>query len=224
MTKNYQFISKNTIWLMLGIITLSIKQKININIYKNEGYKVIDSAIVFTNEINGLDSILWISFSLFGSLFILNQIKKENNLYPLLTGRIKSRKQLIYREVLTIYKSTIIYIGICAIATIFNSNITLNTVYSYLYALFSLALLCLILRLLEDGIKQNDKAYLFWILILFISTIKPISLYIPWMYGETYTIWTSNKSLSLINIIALSITTIIINIIYYYRMKIADWK
>lgn len=208
-------------WLILGAITLLIKQRTDFNISKNEGSQVIDVAIVFTNKLSVFDAVLWVSFSLFGALFVLHRIVEKTKLYPLLAGRITSRRYFIWKEILIIYSWTAIYICITALGTVWNGIFTFGTVFAYIYAWFSLSLLILCLRLFEYGFQKKDTAYAFWILGAFFSTIKPIINYLPWMYGRSYSIW--EHGTLLISTSSLLIMTIIIVIIYIIRMKSTDW-
>ena len=212
---------RDPLWLFLGILTLVVKQRLDIKLWKNEGYETVDSGVVFTNSFGLLDGVLWISFSLFGALFVLRRLAEKTVLYPLLPGRVSSRTNLVWKELITIYLWTAIYICAGSFVTIWYGSITMETFMVYSYSWFALAFLIIVLRMFEDGVRQGEQAYTIWLFIILISTIEPIGQYFPWMYGRAY--FMLENGTFLMNIGILFVITVILNGFYVARMRVTDW-
>lgn len=97
----------------------------------------------------------------------------------------------------------------------------MGTLMVYSYSWFALALLIIVLRMFEDGVRQGEQAYTIWLILILISTIEPIVQYFPWMYSRAYFMW-ENGTL-LMNSVVLLILTFIISGFYVTRMRVTDW-
>ncbi|MPQ23776.1 hypothetical protein [Bacillus paralicheniformis] len=200
------------IWLFLGAVSLWIKQSLDLTVWKNEG-RSLNVAAVFTNN-TPADSILWISYTLFGALFVLRKISNMRALYQLFPGRITSRKRLIIKEMTTIYQRTGAYVLLGLLATIWQGHFTSGTFYSFLYAWIALVFLITLLLIFEN-------LYGVWLLLLIFSTVPLPSLFSPWMYGHGYEIWEQGTTVSHTTLLLVLITGSVF--IYFTKMKTADW-
>ncbi|EIT86032.1 hypothetical protein A374_06921 [Fictibacillus macauensis ZFHKF-1] len=211
----------DVLWILLGAVTLFGKGKIDGSIWKNEGAGSIDAAIAFTNRVPIMDSILWIGFTVFGALFVMRRLEDRTVLYPLFTGRMGSRSTLIARERKIILLWSAVFLLISAVGSFTIGSLSLGTIFSYVYAWVSLSLLIMVLRLLQDGVRQAEGAYTVWLFLLLGSSLLPkVNEYAPWMYGNAYFIW---QHAVVVPSLLLVLTCTIVSVGYMYRMKAADW-
>ncbi|MDA1476727.1 hypothetical protein [Bacillus changyiensis] len=201
------------LWLLSGMISLWLKQSLDFSMWENEGVQVNIAHVLTNNTL--VDSILWIAFSLFGALFVLSQISDIRELYPLLPGRITSRTRLIRKEIVMVYWRTAGYVLLAFLVSVWNGNFTSGTTFSLLYAWMSLSCLVTLLLILENRFG-------IWLMLLIISTISPLSSYLPWMYGQAYNFWQSGTAL--IHTCFLLALTFGLILMYMINMKKADLK
>ncbi|MDA7025349.1 hypothetical protein PJ311_01840 [Bacillus sp. CLL-7-23] len=201
------------LWLLLGIISLWLKQSFDLSMWENEGVQVNIAHVLTNNTL--VDSILWIAFSLFGALFVLSKISDMRELYPLLPGRITSRTRLIRKEIVMVCSRTAGYVLLSFLVSLWNGNFTVGTTFSLLYAWMSLSFLVTLLLILENRFG-------IWLILLIISTVSPLSSYLPWMYGQAYNFWQSGTALiHTCFLLALSFALILM---YIIKMKSADLR
>ena len=200
------------IWLLLGSVSLWVKQSLDLRVWNNEGGP-LDVAVVFTNS-TPADSILWIGFSLFGALFVLSKVSDTRELYPLFPGRILSRKRLIIKEMMTIYRRTGAYVLLVCFTAAWGGPFTSGAVFSFLYAWIALSFLVAVLLLLENR-------YGIWLVLLIFSTIAPLSSFLPWMYGQGYEIWLQGTAF--FHTCLLLVLTTGSSFLYLMQMKTANW-
>ncbi|NPC94491.1 hypothetical protein HOO54_20245 [Bacillus sp. WMMC1349] len=203
----------DVLWLLSGTISLRLKQSLDLSMWKNEGVQVNIAHVLTNNTL--VDSVLWIAFSMFGALFVLSKILDLRELYPLLPGRITSRTRLIRKEIVMVCWRTAGYVLLSFLILVWNGNFTAGTTFSLLYAWMSLSFLVSLLLILENRFG-------IWLMLLIISTISPLSSYLPWMYGQAYNFWQSGTALIHTSVIlALSFALILM---YMIKMKRADLR
>lgn len=221
MSRLNRFVTNHSLWLVLGTLTLFLKQRLDFTITINEGVVNPDSAVVFTNQVTVMDPLLWVIYTLFGALFVTRQMSDQFILYPFVAGRVTTRKHLVIQETIEIFVWTAIYVVIGFLATCWKGSLSLGTIYCYGYSWLGLSGLIVLLMLLEKGVHRIDNAIAVWLIFLFLSTPNGLAYWFPWMYGQSYSSWLGVTPIVPIGL--LLVFTLLITSFYIDQRQKADW-
>ncbi|MGE7920364.1 hypothetical protein ACQKM9_15705 [Viridibacillus sp. NPDC093762] len=207
-----------SVWLLLGVLTLFLKSSFDRTVQQNEGVSHVNAAIPFTNHLIVRDDLFWLAFSLFGALFVTHHLREKAVLYPFFAGRVTSRIHIIKREIIDIYLWTSLYVIVGILATSWMGSFTKGTFFTYIYVWLAQCLIVILLVILEN---RHEHAFFIWIFVLLLSTVKILSPYAPWMYGQAYLFFAKGNGLLETGIlVALSIIEISL---YVTTRKRSSW-